>query len=375
VFRQLVFENQCLSCNEEKDPMETRAGLPRELQIILTVAGIVVIVAGMRAAASILIPILLSILIAVVCTPPLLWMNKKKVPKIVAVTLIMFFLIGIGYLLVVIIGGYISSFTESLSNYEEQITEGIVGIVTFLEGYGVDFSEDAIKEHVNVGSILEMIARVLAGFGAALTSLALILIIVFFILIEVPGMRKKVQVSIKEPDESLDGIDQFTRSVKRYLFIQTLTSMLTGILIGVWLWVLGVSYAPLWGLLAFLLNYVPKIGSLAASIPPILIAAVQLGLFHAVWTAVGFIVVNLLVGNLLEPKVMGRGLGMSAVVIFVALMFWGWVLGPIGYILAMPLTMMLKIALEHHENTRWIGLMLDDEPEGRLRELEGKNHG
>lgn len=345
-------------------------GLSRELRIILALAGIVVIVAGMRAAAGIIGPILLSVMIAIVCTPPLLWMHEKKVPTVVAMLLIMLVLIGAGYLLVIIIGAYVYDFTGSIGEYEERISEEIHGVIEYFERYGIDISEEAFGEYLNVSAALDMFTMVLGRLGSALTNLFLILIIVFFILLEVPGLRSKMVVSVAKSEESLQGFDRFVWSVKRYLTIKTFTSLLTGILIGVLLWMLGVRYAPLWGLLAFLLNYVPKIGSFAAAIPAVLIAFIQLGWFHALLAMMGFTVVNTVVGYILEPKVMGRGLGMPTVLVLVALLFWGWVLGPVGLIVAMPLTMMIKTALETSDNTRWIGLMLDDTPEQRLREIE-----
>jgi AI-2 transport protein TqsA len=122
---------------------------------------------------------------------------------------------------------------------------------------------------------------------------------------------------------------------------------------------IGVDFAPTWGLLAFLLNFIPNIGSIIAAVPAILLALIQLGLPSALLTLLGYLVVNITIGNFLEPRVMGRSLGLSTLVVFLSLLFWGWVLGPIGMVLSVPLTMTAKIALAVNEDTRWLAVLLE----------------
>jgi predicted PurR-regulated permease PerM len=152
--------------------------------------------------------------------------------------------------------------------------------------------------------------------------------------------------------------------VNRYLVLKTIFSLITGIFIWGWLALLGVDYALLWGLLAFLLNYVPNIGSIIAAIPAVLLALIQLGTIHALLAALGFGIVNVIIGSVVEPRFMGHGLGLSALVVFLSLVFWGWVLGPVGMLLSVPLTMILKIAFESNEETRWLAVMLGSDPAG-----------
>ena len=128
--------------------------------------------------------------------------------------------------------------------------------------------------------------------------------------------------------------------------------------IGLWLLVLGIDFALLWGLLACLLNFVPTVGSIIAGVPAVLLALIQGGPGLAAATAAGYLATNLVMGNIIEPKVMGRGLGLSALVIFLSLIFWGWVFGPIGMLLSVPLTMIAKVALEAGESTRWMAIMM-----------------
>ena len=134
--------------------------------------------------------------------------------------------------------------------------------------------------------------------------------------------------------------------------------MLTGVLVSVWLTILNVEFALLWGSIAFFLNFVPIIGSLIAAIPVVVLALLDVGLASASLIAAGYLVINVIVGNLLEPRFMGRGLNLSTLVVFLSLVFWGWVFGPVGMFLSVPLTMLVKIAFEYSPQSRWLAVLL-----------------
>jgi predicted PurR-regulated permease PerM len=163
----------------------------------------------------------------------------------------------------------------------------------------------------------------------------------------------------------MQAFPQFTRFVddmKRYMIIKTGISLAAGILIGIWLSVLGVDSPVLWGFLAFLLHYVPNVGFIIASIPAVILTLVQLGLGRAALVAAGYLVVGFTLGNAVEPRLMGRRLGLSTLVVFLSLIFWGSLLGLIGVVLCIPFTMTLKFACEINESTRWVAVLLGREP-------------
>jgi predicted PurR-regulated permease PerM len=203
-----------------------------------------------------------------------------------------------------------------------------------------------------------MAANTLAGLSGLLTNVFMILLTVIFILLEASGFPQKLRTALGDPEESLGQFKSITESVNRYLAMKTIFSLATGVAVAIWLAILGVDFALLWGLVAFLLNYVPNIGSIIAAIPAVLLALIQLGVGPALLACLGYVVVNVVFGSILEPKFMGRGLGLSALVVFLSLVFWGWVLGPVGMVLSVPLTMIVKVALESHEDTQWIAVML-----------------
>ncbi len=174
-------------------------------------------------------------------------------------------------------------------------------------------------------------------------------------------MPNKMRAALPDADTSLASFEKFFTGVRQYLAIKTLVSIATGLIVTAGLMLLGLDYAPLWGMIAFLLNYVPNIGSIIAAVPAILLAIIQLGPFSALLVAVLYLAVNLIMGSAVEPRMMGKRLGLSTLVIFISLVFWGWVLGPVGMLLSVPLTMIVKIALEVNESTRWMAILLSSD--------------
>jgi predicted PurR-regulated permease PerM len=191
----------------------------------------------------------------------------------------------------------------------------------------------------------------------------MILLTVVFILLEASGLPLKLRAAMGDPEASLVPYKEFLESVNRYLLIKTAMSLLTGICVIVWLSILKIDYPVLWGLVAFLLNYVPNIGSIIAAVPVILLGFVQYGFASALLVAGGYLAVNTVFGSILEPKILGKGLGLSTLIVFVSLVFWGWILGPVGMLLSVLLTMIVKIALQSRQETRWIAILLGSAPE------------
>ncbi|MGL4899754.1 MAG: AI-2E family transporter, partial [Shewanella sp.] len=161
-------------------------------------------------------------------------------------------------------------------------------------------------------------------------------------------------------------IDRFLQSVNQYMVIKTLVSLATGVIVGVGLALIGVNYALLWAVIAFLFNYIPNIGSIIAAIPAVMLAFIQLGPAAAGGTAMLYIAANMVMGNFVEPKFMGRGLGLSTLVVFLSLIFWGWLLGSVGMLLSVPLTMVVKIALESSQSGSWLAILLSDDVDDKL---------
>lgn len=328
---------------------------------LVVVAALVIVVAGMRAAAPVLVLFLLSVFIAVVSAPPFFWLQRKRVPKLLAVMIVVAGVIGFGVLVAQLVGSSVEDFSRDLPFYQSRLQEESAVLIGWLRGLGVEINDRLFLDTFNPGAAMKLAAGMLKGLGGVLTNAFLILLTVIFILLEASSFPAKLRATLGDPDTSAGYFRTFLDNVQRYMAIKTLVSLATGAVIAVWLTVLGVDYPLLWGLLAFLLNYVPNIGSIIAAVPAVLLALIQLGAGTALLTALGYVALNVTMGNLVEPRVMGRGLGLSTLVVFLSLVFWGWVLGLVGMLLAVPLTMTLKIALDSNEETRWISVLLGPE--------------
>jgi len=344
--------------------MKSIKGFSPGISALMGVACFIIIVAGMRSAGDILVPFFLSVFIAIIYTPPLFWMQKKGVPNVIAILFIIICLIAIFYLIAKFVGTSVNDFTNSLPVYRQLLVSKSAAVQKWLTGFGIELNDDMLKNVLNPEIAMQMAAKALNGLGGVLTNAFLILLTVIFILLEAASFPKKIRAGLEAPEKSLAGFSKFTESVNHYLALKSIFSLLTGLFIWAWLAILGVDYALLWGMLAFLLNYVPNIGSIIAAVPAVLLALIQLGTLHCLLTAAGFATVNIVVGSIIEPKFMGEGLGLSTLVVFLSLVFWGWVLGPVGMLLSVPLTMIKKIAIESNEETYWISVMLGGEPSG-----------
>ncbi len=334
--------------------------------ILISLAAFVIVIAGMRAAEPLLTPFLLSALIAMICTPPLFWLQQKNIPTGLAVLIVVTGVMITGLLLGTFVGSSLNDFAQAAPTYQARLNESTANLFVWLNSFGIDTSSQILFEYFDPAKAMKMIAASLKQLGGVLTNTFLILLTVVFILLEASGFPNKLRTAIGDPESTLPRCAEISDNVKSYLSIKTIFSLITGLLVTIWLFILGVDFPLLWGLVAFLLNYVPNIGSIIASVPAVLLAFVQFGLSRALLAAAGYVVINIVLGSIIEPRFMGRGLGLSTLVVFVSLVFWGWVLGPIGMLLSVLLTMIVKIALESREETRWIGILLGSHAEEKV---------
>ncbi|MEE8574217.1 MAG: AI-2E family transporter [Thermodesulfobacteriota bacterium] len=338
---------------------------------MLTIAALFIIIAGLNMAAAYVVPFILAVFIAMLCAPALFWLKRRGVPRPLAILVVMIATMLIGFVIVAIIGTSLNDFSKSLPLYQERINDKMMLILLWLEEFGIETFDDQglgdMVDMLDAGAAMQLVSGMLAGLKKVLTNAFLILLTVIFILLEASSFPKKLRAVLKNPEGAMKHFDRFNHDLQRYIVIKTITSLVTGVVIWIWLTILGVDNPLLWGFLAFLLNYIPTIGSIFAGFPPSILAFVQLGTGHMVLVIIGFVVVNTVIGSFMEPRVMGRGLGLSTLVVFLSLVFWGYVFGPVGMLLAVPLTMTAKIALATSDETRWVSVLLGSEKSEELR--------
>ncbi|MCB1757669.1 MAG: AI-2E family transporter, partial [Gammaproteobacteria bacterium] len=340
---------------------------PSTSRFVIVSAAIVIVIAGLKAADDMVVPFILSVFIAVISAPPLFWMTRRGVPSWLSITIVIGVIVIVTSGLAVLVSSSVNGFTKALPVYRERITTELSGLFTWLADKGVDLTASWLAQYFDPGMAMQLVANTLSGFGNVLTNSFLILLTVIFILTEAASFPSKLSHMSRDPLRTMERFEHFTDTVKRYMAIKSVMSLLTGISIAIWLAIIGVDFPILWGLIAFFLNFVPNIGSIIAAVPAVLLAFVQLGTTSAVLTAAGYVAMNTIIGNILEPRYMGRGLGLSTLVVFLSLVFWGWVLGPVGMLLSVPLTSVCKIWMETTTGGSKLAILLGPgRPKSRL---------
>jgi predicted PurR-regulated permease PerM len=332
---------------------------------IIIIAALVIIFAGILFAKAIINPFLIAIFVSIICAQPISFLEKKKVPKwlallIVILGLILFFS-GFSFL----IGGTLSSFSGNVSKYATAIKTISSSFIAFLNAKGLKIPQDQMSNIFQPEKILEFTAVAMNELLSMLGNTFLVFLILLFILMEFGSFSVKAK-AIMTGNESISYISTIIQNIRHYLWIKTMLCLLTGILIYFGLLIIGVDYPLLWALIVALLNYIPNIGSIIAAIPVVLFALVQLGTGGALWTLGLIMLINNVLGNFIEPRVMGKGLGLSTMVVFLSLLFWGFLLGTVGMFLSVPITMTIKIILEQKEETHWIAILLGTPAEAKI---------
>jgi predicted PurR-regulated permease PerM len=340
---------------------------------LVKIAALIIILAGIIYAKSIITPFLLALFISIICEQPISWLEKKRVPRWLAMIIVIFGMIFLFSGFALVIGGTVSSFSGDLSKYESSLTSISDSFIKYLNENGIKVQQDQMFNLVQPAKILEFTAGALNKLISMMGNTFLIFLIILFTLMEFSSFTIKGKAILIGSDKSLSYFSTIIQNIRHYLGIKTLICALTGILVYLALLIIGVDYPLLWALIAGLMNYIPNIGSIIAAVPAVLFALVQLGFGGALWTLGSFMIVNNVLGNFVEPRIMGKGLGLSTLVVFLSLIFWGFTFGTVGMFLSVPFTMTIKIILEQNEKTKWLALLLGT-PEEAKTYLEHKEH-
>ncbi|MGJ7458092.1 AI-2E family transporter [Halomonas sp. MA07-2] len=337
------------------------------LNLTLGLAALVVIVAGMKAGASLLVPLMLAVFIALVLTPPVQWLNRLGLSLRLAVWLTLVVIGGLLSLLGLLLTNSFGTFTEALPGIEEKLYDYYLGLFDGLARMGLAIDTGRLAELLDVEQLGSSLPGLLGELGNLLFQSVMVSLLVVFMLFETLNFRDKIYRALRNPAPSLERFNEFSRTLKRYLAVKTLISLVTGVLVWVACLLVGVDFPLLWAVMAFALNFIPNIGSAIAAIPPVILLLVSPGggLVDALLLSAAYLGINFVLGNIVEPRCMGRALGLSTFVAFLSLVVWGWIFGVAGMLLSVLLTMTLKIALDSHPHTRWIAHLLgpgDDQP-------------
>ncbi len=324
----------------------------------LGLAGIVIIMAGVIYAQSVINPLLMALFVSIIFSQPIVWLKRNNVPHGVALAIMVAVLIIIYFGFFELIGTSVSLFLEDAPSYEQHFKELSASAHQKLSEKGMTVAFLQGNHVAHPASLIQNTGQIFMKFKDFLSGEVTFIFLVVFLLAEIEAIFFKTKIIEKNSPFSLSIMEKISHNIRHYLSIKSLTSLATGILVTLALWVIGVDHPVLWGLIAFFLNFIPTIGSIIAAIPAVLISIVQLGFPTSYWTILTYVLVNVVIGSVLEPKIMGKGLGLSTTVVFLSLIFWGLILGPVGMFLSVPITMLIKIILENFPETRWISALL-----------------
>lgn len=352
---------------------------------MLLLASSVLVFTGLYFARDFLIPVSLAFFIAAVSFPITNWLREHRVPRFLSVlmtVLVVFaFLSGIMVVGVLLINDL--SEGDRLQQYGNKMYDVALSGGAKLEEWQFEGAQEDIKKFLTAEKIGDFfkknITSLLGGVLDTLKSSFIVLILLVFMLSEARMFARRFESIMEAKGPNLQRMLSATRDIQKYLGIKTMISIATGGLAGLLCWAAGVDFPLLWGILAFALNYIPAIGSIIAGVPPVILALLMHDVKHAIAVACGYLVINGFLGNFMEPALLGRRFGLSTVVVVISVLFWGFLWGPVGMLLAVPLTMMMKVALDNSYELRWLGVAIsqgknrDDEQERKIIEESAKS--
>ncbi len=327
-------------------------------------AALVIVIAGLHVAAPFLVPMVTAAMLAVICSPAVRWLRERRVPNVAAVVIVVFGMVLGLAAMGALVGSSLAGFRESVPEYQKRFGELMSHLTAYFYSKGWVSQTNRLLEAIEPGNVVRKAMELAGSSLTAVTALVektmLVALALVLILLEASTVPRRLRAISGDPHADISHFERIATEVQSYLAIKTVLSLVTGLLIGGWAAVLGIDFALLWGLLGFLFNYIPNVGALIAAVPPTLLALLLRGPGIALAFFGGTVVVHMLIGNLLEPMWMGKKLGLSITVVFLSLLFWGEVWGPVGMLLSVPLTMVIKILLEHSKDHRHLAALLDE---------------
>ena len=353
-------------------PSELKTPVNRGTKFLLALGCTVVVVGGLKLAADLLVPIVLAFFLSVISLPILRWLRSKGIPRFPAVFLTV--IVGLGILSPVVFIGLnmVTEFQNNFDTYNEGLTKKAVEFQEWV-GKTLDYEMTIDTEKV-ISTIQSSVFNFIGGAAGFLKDFTFVVILMIFFLSEAGGFSRKLIAIRRANGPDFAAFTETAKDVQKYLGIKTLISFITGILAAAVTGWLGLEFALLWGMVAFIFNYIPAIGSIIASIPPTLLALVDKSPGTALAVLIGFLIINMILGNFVEPMLLGRRFGISTAVVVLSVVFWGWLWGITGMFLAVPLTMLLKVTLNDSDEFKWFAVFLGShgpETEGQSDEVDG----
>ncbi|MCU7730433.1 AI-2E family transporter [Actinoplanes sp. KI2] len=359
--------------------MITSAGLPRGVIVLLGSACLVIVVGGMRITADLLGPVFLALMLTVTVSPIAIRMRAKGVPLWLA----MIVNVLVVYLLLFILGAAmalsLARLVDLLPQYQQQFADLRANLASTLRDLGIDQSQVTaqLQKLTDPSKVVGALEWVFGGIAGVLSNTVFLLAVLLFMCVDAIDFPARLAASGDQRPQVIGALREFAQGTRRYLWVTTVFGLIVAVIDTLALWALDIPLPFLWGLLSFITNYIPNIGFIIGVIPPALLGLLQGGVEKMIWVIVVYCAINFVIQSIIQPKVVGEAVGLSATMSFLSLIFWGWVLGPLGALLAIPLSLLAKgLLVDIDPSTRWITPLVssgplpraDDGPDGQLTE-------
>lgn len=331
----------------------------RIVPLLIGIASVVLIVAGMKAIADLLSPILLSLFIVLVASPVLAWLKRRGLPGWLAYTVVVLSIVVVGLFGIFFLATSLNQLAREIPTYTEQLEQQLNDLVQWLSSVGVTSDDIQSSDWLQPEPILKLSFSFISALLGVVSTTGFTLLVFIYMLASAPSFSTRLRQGLSQNQPMLHRCDDFARSMSTYLLIKSWLGAITAIIQIVLMAIMGIGFPVLWGVLSFFANFIPNFGFYIALIPPFLLAILKLGFLKAIIFAVIYAAINNFIDIVISPRYLSKGLDLSTVVSFLAVIIWAWILGPIGAFIALPLTVMVKkLLLESYPETQLIAKLI-----------------
>lgn len=327
-------------------------------KLLLGLTSLVVLIVALRLIAPFLNLVLVALFFAIIFTPIFHWLQRKGLPTGLALLLMIVGIVVAGLSLTAFVLASFRQLAASLATYQSLLDGQMAALQAGLARFGLDLSGVRVVDLLDGEKVIGWITAFLVSLGGLAATSLFIIFTVIFSMAEASGFRARLEQGLGPENPFVAQTNQFTRSMVRYVAMRAIVNLITGTAVAIMLLIIGIDFALLWGVLTFFLSFVPYLGIFLATTPSVLLALAQYGWGMAIFVIVAVTVINVMAENLVAPRIIGQGLSISPLIVFLAFFFWSWVLGPAGMLLAMPLTVMVLFILQGFEETRWLAALM-----------------
>ncbi|MBN2195069.1 MAG: AI-2E family transporter [Polyangiaceae bacterium] len=334
----------------------------RPHHVLVNVACLVIVIAGLKVAQAVLVPLVLAAFLALLTAPFVVWARSFRVPLWTSVTAVAVGVMGVLSFFAGVVVTSMTSFVAGWPAYAVRLDAFAWRVSKWLDAHGIHLNRNAVSDALEPSALVGVASTTLSGIAGLLGDTTVVVLVLVFILLEVTDFPSRLRRAWSNPQADLSAFERISTEVRRYIVLKTYVSLAIGVAVYVLLAVLEVDFAELLALIAFLFNFIPNIGAFVAAVPTVALALLQYDIGTAALVAGGIFAIHMVIGNIIEPQLQGNRFGISVLVVVVSLVVWGYVWGVAGMILSLPLTMAMKIAFEQIEEYRWIAALMDPPP-------------